>query len=517
MIKPARIFGSHMTLQREKNVVIWGESDPHAKISVSISDVDDSYVGEADETGNWKITMPGHPAATNLTMKVSAEEEAIEYEDVRFGEVWLAGGQSNMEFLLAYDEEQSKVLNANNPQITFFDYPKVSYAGELENMDYHRFGLWRECNPENNKYCSAAAFYFASKLQEELKVPIGIVSCNWGGTPACAWMPADALKGTLAEVWIKEYEEGLEKIDINQYKASFHHNPGNDHTNPFADNMAANMQRRLMYPGLNWEEQLKMLGYMKQYNAGNSEAQTAIGPWSERRPGGLYENMLIKIAPYVVRGVIFYQGESDDLHPELYTCTLEKLISSWRTLWKEQLPFLMVQLAPFERWLETNGKAFPVLRKAQEDVVREMDDVYMCSSSDCGMKDDVHPKKKRPIGERLALLACEHIYDQDVMSDPPEIQDAVYDKSYIKLSFRNAAGLRVIGNEISDLEIVNHEGKLNPIVRHEIKEDELYLYGDFSDACIVLLGNKPYYEVNLYNCMKNPVKPFKKYLKQEIK
>ena len=502
------IFGNHMTLQRQKPIRVWGSTDSGAKVHITLEPVGCSAEAMADESGAWMAELPSCEAAVNLTMKVSSEEEQVILTDVRIGEVWIAGGQSNMEYFLMFDEQREKVLQDCREEITFFDYPEVSYEEQLTEKDYSRFGIWRTCTPENLPYYSAVGYYFAVQLQEKLQVPVGIVGCNWGGTPACAWLPKEALEDTKGECWLREYEEGIRDLNIELYRKVFQMNPENEHTEPFADNIQKQTQNKMFYPGLSREEQKKLLEMMAQYMGEPMAGVPAVGPWSEKRPGGLYETMVTKTAPYTVRGVIFYQGESDDIHADAYAEVLKQLIASWRSLWGEEIPFLMVQLAPFGEWLVSTGQPYPILRKAQEKAAKELNRVYLCSSSDCGMEWDIHPKNKQPIGERLALLAREHIYGEAVMGEPPEAVQAKLAGEEVVISFLHGRGLKLKGSEIHALEVSDADGTIIPVEDIKIAEDNLVLKGTFTVGNKIQFAQTPYYEVNVYNEMNNPVKPF---------
>ena len=144
----------------------------------------------------------------------------------------------------------------------------------------------------------------------------------------------------------------------------------------------------------------------------------------QNRPGGLYETMLKKVAPYTARGVIWYQGESDEFHPAEYGFVFGNMIKGWRALWNEELPFLFSQLAPFEAWLSGTGVAYPELRYQQDQVTKNVPQTYMASIGDAGMQYDIHPKHKRPVGERMAELALGHVYKQPELCKVPGLFDA---------------------------------------------------------------------------------------------
>ncbi|WP_443597786.1 sialate O-acetylesterase [Agathobacter sp.] len=504
MLKTAMIFGNHMTLQREKEIAVWGWADFGTEITVNLSG--NTACASTREDGTWQVTLPPISARTGLTMTVTNGAETLTYEDVRIGEVWLAGGQSNMEYFLQFDEEWESAKQTQNPDITFFDYPEVSYEEQLAQRDYSRFGIWRKCEGDNLPYYSAVGFYFAKVLQKTLKVPVGIVGCNWGGTPACAWMDTNTLEGTQGECWLNEYENGLKTLDIEAYQKEFLGNPRNDHSNPFEETEEKKKSNSIFYPGLKKEAQEYIMQMMEKYHI---PMNGPVGPWSERRPGGLYHTMLKKIAPFAMRGVIFYQGESDSPHPEQYEFMLTKLIGDWRALWKEELPFLMVQLAPFEQWLAERGDSYPMLRNAQEAVSEKLPAVWMCSSSDAGMQWDIHPKKKRSVGERLALLAQGHIYGKKMLCDPPELEKAYAMENGICFEMKNGFGLSIDGESLNALCLKDKEGKQFEIEKVETAGNRLFVYGSFPKEMCAEFAFTPYYEVNLYNEAGNPAKPFK--------
>lgn len=504
MLKTAMIFGNNMIIQQQKKFKIWGTGIPGKPISGTLKGKKtEAAEGFIDKDGNWMLTFPPLEVERNLELTITDGNETLTYSNICIGEVWIAGGQSNMEYYIHFDAEKEKVLNGEmNTDIRFFDYPEVSYEGQLEENDYSRFGIWRTCTKENLPYFSAAGYYFAENLQNVLNIPIGIVGCNWGGTPACTWMDSDYLSDNEGKAWSEAYGKSVSNLNLEKYKADFHTNPMNDRTNPLGDEMMC----RMMYPGLSRKEQL---GFMQMMSSNQDEAfMPQPGPYYEKRPCGLYEVMLKKIAPYTARGVIWYQGESDSEKPELYSTVFGKMIECWRDLWGDNLPFLFVQLAPFGEWLSTTGKQFPELRKQQEIVYKTTPDTWMISSSDAGMEWDIHPKYKKPIGTRLALLARGHIYGEDILCDPPEFLNAKRVAEGIRINFQFADGLHLKGDQVNALSIVNaDEIELIP-TGVSVVEDGLIVKGKFPEKVTISFAKTGYYEVNLYNKENNPAKPF---------
>jgi len=504
MLKTEMIFGNNMVIQRQKKFNIWGTGLSGKSITGRIKGKKNEVVGGIiDKNGNWMLVFPPLEAERNLELTITDGNETLTYGNICIGEVWVAGGQSNMEYFLQYDAEKESVLDEKmNTDIRFFDYPEVSYEGQLEEHDYSRFGIWRTCTKEDLPYFSAVGYYFAENLQKMLDIPIGIVGCNWGGTPACAWMDPDYLKDNEGKAWLESYEEAVSDLNVEEYKSNFHANPMNDHSNPLQDEMMSKM----FYPGLSREEQLGLIQMMSGDQGKMLLPQP--GPYYERRPGGLYEVMLKKVAHYSARGVIWYQGESDDEKPEIYGTVFSKMIECWRDLWRDKLPFLFVQLAPFDQWLIASGKQFPELRKQQELVSKTVPDTWMISSSDAGMEWDIHPKHKKPIGTRLALLARGHIYGENILCNPPEFLNAKRVPEGIRIDFQNADGLHVKGKQVNALSIVSVDGTELTPMGVSIFEDALLIKGEFPEKVYVYFAKTGYYEINLYNKNDNPMKPF---------
>lgn len=506
MLKTAMIFGSNMVLQRQKDIKIWGAGTPGETITAILKGkeiAESKAKAVIAEDGNWYITLPSQEAGRGFELMITDGKESLSFDNISIGEVWLAGGQSNMEYFLEYDAEKDNVLNGDmNSDIRFFDYPEVSYEGQLEEHDYSHFGIWRTCTKNDLPYFSAVGYYFAQNLQHVLDIPIAIVGCNWGGTPACAWMDPEYLRDNEGKAWLDLYEEGLKKLDVEAYKAAYRANPLNDHSDPFSNQMMA----KLMFPGYSREEQAELLKMMAGEHG--TVALPQVGPYSEYRPGGLYEMMLKKVAPYPIRGVIWYQGESDEGKAELYKTVLSKMIECWRDLWDEQFPFLFVQLAPFGEFMGGNGNRYPELREQQEMVSKIVSNTWMISSSDAGMEWDIHPKYKKPIGTRLALLARGHVYGENLLCDPPKFLNAERISDGIRITFQNAEGFHVKGDKVNALVIKNPEGNELATSKISVVEDSLLLSGDFPINVTISFAMTGYYEVNLYNKLGNPAIPF---------
>lgn len=492
-------FGDRMVLQRHKKIEVWGTGRPGSIVKIRLA-AEDPVATTVLPDGTWSSSLPPHEADRGLRLIITDEYTRFEYTDVAIGEVWIAGGQSNMEYFLAFDGDRRDVLNgAVNADIRFFDSPRTSYDGQLEENDYSRFGFWRDSTPEDLPYFSAVGYFFARDLQASLGVPVGIVGCNWGGTPASAWMSEESLEASEGKIWLDEYRAGLEGVDLEGISSAYRADPLNDSTNP----LKTSLLTLLLSPGLPRLAQKALVAL-----AGRRLKNPLVGPLHPFRPTGLYDIMLKRVAPYTTRGVIWYQGESDATHPDIYADVFTAMIRCWRDLWREEIPFLFVQLAPFGEWLVSTGEVYPELRRQQQFVADTVLGTWMASSSDAGLQWDIHPKRKRSIGTRLALLARHHIYGQSVQSDPPRFLSAQRSREGLELQFGNADGLRLRQGKLP-LDVRSPSGSKITVRSHRIEGDRLVLAGSFPPQSVISFAWTGYYDVPLVNGIGNPATPFR--------
>lgn len=502
MIKLATIFQDGMMLQRGKELRIWGETDREQNIEVYCGE--ECWTGaQKIQAGKFSITLPAREAMENVTVTITGSAgDKLTLFNVDIGEIWIAGGQSNMEFFLRYDAEGKKTIaNANDDHLRYYNVAQYAFNGEEKDgfKDESRWNKWFPYKPEYIETFSAVGLYFANQLREKLGVPVGIVGCNWGGTTASTWVD----EKLLAEdpelcVYIEDYAEKTKDLDLDAYLESNRVQRGSK--SDLVDNII-----RYMMEGSH-KLLLKLLNPLIC-----SFPAPPMGPCSENRPGGLYQSMVSKIAGFACRGVIWYQGESDDHHADLYAKLFSAMIGCWRRDWKDELPFLFVQLAPFRKWFAVTAMNYPTLRQKQELVSKTVPKTWMASIMDVGMEFDIHPKKKQPVGERLALLARGKIYGEDILCEAPELERAQRLDYSLILTFKHTGDdLMLSGKTLSAMEILA-DNSLVTDWKAEVSGSTVKLTAKKlknAKQIQVRYAWDPYCEVNLYNSAKLPAKPF---------
>lgn len=180
MLSAASVFQHGMLLQRSIPVAIWGQADPNTIVMASIQKRTAST--SVGKDGYWQLELPPRQASENETLLLTSGDEQLVFTDVAVGEVWLAGGQSNMEFHMRYEKHlQQELPSCENNRLRFYDVPKVSFEGQMAAFDYSQVGKWRKASSIDLEWFSAVGYYFQKELAQVLDVPVGIVGCNWGG------------------------------------------------------------------------------------------------------------------------------------------------------------------------------------------------------------------------------------------------------------------------------------------------------------------------------------------------
>lgn len=497
----SNIFQSGMLLQREKPIEVWGYGKVGERIQVKLQGKSvETYV---KQDRKWSLQIPALKTSCSETMVVQGETEQIQIEDIAVGEVFVAAGQSNMEFWMRYEEHyQEAVLSCENANIRFFDMPKLAYDGQEKDFDYHNVGIWRKASKVNLEYFSAAGYYFARKLQADMSVPVGIIGCNWGGTRSLAWMMSEHARKIQKEQTM-DFEKKMKGQSYKEFCHTAGKNPMND-----TGNSVWNPFNEFILPATPSPSEIHAFLAQDENIGENVEIAKP-----QNAPGSLYQNMVKKLAPYTVRGILWYQGESEDEidgTQKNYKIALDAIKEDWRKAWKDfELPFFVVQLPGFYSWFGCICKEFPVIRKCQQESVDEDTNAYLCSISDAGEEFDIHPKDKAVVGTRLALLAEKHLFKKNIIADPPRLNSCKKEKDKIILSFMNAeGGLFVNGDSIHALKVF--DGEMEAEYHFVVSNEKIILTlpEDKMGELIVKFACDVWYRVNLYNRAGIPAIPF---------
>ena len=404
------VFKDHMVLQRETEAVIWGTGVPGRKVSVMGTWDNKVYRVSSDKDGKWQTKMKTPKAGGPYQVHVGDGKKEITLNDVLLGDVWICGGQSNMQWKMrgfGVNHWKEDVQKAKLPMIRLCDVPQVLGLEEQDNVS----ASWKVCSPNSVMTFSAVGYFFGSRLHKELNVPIGLISTNWGGSSAEAW--------TSEEVLRKQFPE---------FKSAF-----------------------AKYPG--------------QLQEGGATYRGKNKPrWlNQRSPSACYNSMIKPLLPFSCRGVIWYQGESNVKAPEQYQTLFPAMIQDWRDRWGQgDLPFYFVQIAPFH--YKTNPMSAAFLREAQ-GMALSLPNTGMVVTMDIGDPTNIHPKVKKPVSERLALLALKHTYGRSklIASGPVYSEQKIKGKK-IRLSFTEIGGGLASrdGEPLTHFTIAGSNGKFVP-------------------------------------------------------
>ncbi|HEX3077601.1 MAG TPA: sialate O-acetylesterase [Lachnospiraceae bacterium] len=458
-LKVASVFSNHMVLQREKNISVWGCASEGNDVTVSLNN---ARVSTTVINGLWNLELPPMPAGGPFLMSITDGKETITLEDVMLGEVWLAGGQSNMELELQNSKNGKEIVSAaSNKQLRFYNVPRISYVDD-ELYKAEAQSSWQVCSSDTCRTWSAVGYYFEKELANELDVAVGVIGCNWGGTSASAWMSRDTLaQDSDLKSYVDEYEEAYGNRDFDDYcKELGEYNAWYEDWQKKVDALYKEN------PTILWSEVQKI--------AGISRWPGPMGPKAWFRAGGLYETMLQRVCPYSLRGFIYYQGESDDHKPDMYGKLLRNLILQWRKDWNDaSLPFLLVQLPMFIGKEDVDKKNWPKIREHQMQTHQLLKNTGIAVILDQGEFDNIHPTDKEPVGKRLALQSLLHVYGKQVSAYGPIYKDRIINDSEIELLFDYVQnGFVIQGDTMIGFEIAGSD-KTYVTAEAEVRNDRI--------------------------------------------
>ncbi len=470
-VKLNPLFTDGMVLQRGVDCPIWGTADPDEEISVGIEKEGilgfsvKPWTRKAKADGQWKgaIPMSTIKAGGPYTLTIKGKNTLV-LKDVYVGDVWICSGQSNMEMPVAATHNAEEVIkNAKNPKIRLFTVPRnTSYKPQSE---FKGQPSWKECTPETIKYFSAVGYFFGRDLQKALNVPIGLIHTSWGGTRAEAWTRQAVLEAH--EEWKNESVKYHKSVE--QYKEA-------------------------------------------AKKAIDEDKDLPRKPTNANSPSALYNGMITPLIPYAIKGAIWYQGESNAGKAYAYRKLFPTMIQNWRDDWKQgDFPFFFVQLAPWKKIVtEPEESDWAELREAQLLTSLHCKNTGMAVITDVGDPKDIHPKKKEPVGDRLALAARAIAYGEKI-----EYSGPVYDKMEVKdgkavLHFKHVGkGLEAKDGPLQGFTIAGSDRKFYN-AKAEIQGDTVLVSCDqVAEPVAVRYGWANCPVVNLWNKDGLPASPFR--------
>ena len=462
------IYSDNMVVQQGKPFVVSGTANAGKEVSVRFGK--QRIIKKAAEDGTWMVMFtPMEADGKNYTLTVECGKEKIEYKNLVIGEVWLCSGQSNMAFMVKESSHiEQSLANVKGKDIRIYDMKPRVFTDNVEwdsaslvalnNHDYYRPTTWQLQNEENVKDFSAVAYHFGAMLSDSLGVPVGLICNAVGGAPAEAYIDRKTL----------EFHPVL--VDI-------------------------------LY---NWKENDMIQDWCRGRAKKNIAKSTNNMQRHPYEPCFLYENGIMPIASYPIKGAIWYQGESNAHNVELHEVIFPTLIESWRKTWNDaEMPFYFVQLSSINR------PSWPHFRDSQRRMAAEIPNCDFAVSSDKGHPSDVHPKEKAPVGERLARLALNRTYGMEhVAQHGPTPVKAFSFKGKTVIEFSNASELKTSdGGILKGLEVADKTGSFSKVEAEEVKFKGNRIIIERA-AHRIRYGWQPYTDANLVNEHNLPASTF---------
>ncbi len=434
------IIGDNMVLQpMEQGTALWGWADPTENVTIRF--LDQQLTVTADEEGRWitRVSIPDNtPEPFDITFE--GANNTITVTNVLAGEVWICSGQSNMQWSVARSNNaDEEIAQADYPNIRLFSVRNVTAREPAEDVQ----GRWLVCSPETVRNFSAVGYYFGRELHQELDRPIGLINSSWGGTTAEAWT-----------------------------------RPARLESDPILKPILEHQQKRLeAFPQLKEEYDRKRAEWETAGKPAGQQPRFPFGPDDKNVAGNLWNGMIAPLIPYGIRGVIWYQGESNADRPVQYETLFPAMITDWRNQWEQgEFPFLFVQLANFMKKDEQpRDDGWPNLRHAQTKTL-SLPNTAMAVTIDVGDANDIHPRDKQTVGYRLARAALATVYDYDIAYQGPMFKSMQIEGDRIRITFDHAhEGLVVKGDKLTGFAIAGEDGKF-VWAEAELEGDEVVVH-----------------------------------------
>jgi len=476
----AKLFSDHAVLQRNQPIRIWGWSSPGEVISIDFNGKSVSVT--ADKNGVWEAWLAPEPAGGPHDLQVSSNltKTTIKKNDILIGDVWVASGQSNMEFPMTGWANQplkngaAETASANQPRIRLLKQEKITSNYPLPDIS----GTWSICTPETVRDFSAIAYFFGKEIAEHQNVPIGLIQTAWGGTPAHSWIsPAGIAEANLDSVY---RDAGQIALDVAQAHA-----------------------KQDLYA--REDEEAKKEGKAPQRHPGIPSE--ALGAFT---PGSLFNAMIAPYTRYSIKGVIWYQGETDrdPSRAPYYANVFPALIQDWRMQWEEgDFPFLFVQISSFGAKTGDWGAVRDAQRRALS-----LRNTAMAVTLDVGSKQVIHPPDKETVAGRLAACARGMVYNEDLQWESPSFERIVVEGNTLRILLTHAAGLTAKESATADFEVAGDDLVYHPaeakIEKYNGAPTIVVSSKDVTAPLHARYGWTPYVDSYIYNAAGLPLGTF---------
>jgi sialate O-acetylesterase len=473
------LFTDHAVFQRDIAVPVWGKAEPGRKVVVQFAGQEKEATSGKD--GHWLVKLDPMGASADgktLTVKTEPGDTPLTRQDVLIGEVWICSGQSNMAFgLKGADTGEAAIAAAGDAQLRLF----AAGAKATDEPQETIAGAWAVDSPQTAAGFSAVAYFFGKDLRRKLGVPVGLIKSAVGGTVAEAWTPrADLESNPVLKPLLEKQAQQLAGYPdaVEAYKKR-------------EPELLAKYEQDL--------EKAKAAGARLPLKPQAPSDPSKNG----NRPTGLYNGSIAPLAPYAIRGAIWYQGESNSGRGKEYQTLFPAMITGWRKAWGQgDFPFLFVQITPH------NGMS-PEVREAQRITTQTTQNTAMAVTTDVGHPTDIHPKQKQPVGERLALAARALAYGEPVEYSGPTYDAMSVAGNRVTLAFKHLGdGLVAKDGDLKGFTIAGADGKFAP-ANAKIEGDTIVVSSDSVFAPVsVRYGWTNVPDVNLYNKAGLPASPF---------
>ena len=462
----SQLYSDNMVLQREEEIVLSGIANAGDVVTVTIGRQKKKAITSSN--GKWSVVLDPLQTGNPYTLTISTSKKKYVFNNVLAGEVWLCSGQSNMAFMVKEGAEKREQLAkaSSKPQIRFFDMkPRwltnseewdVSALDSLNRLQYYKETKWQECNEQTAANVSAIAYEFGMMLSDSLQVPVGLIINAIGGSACESWIDRKTLEFSYPDI-LYSWKE-------------------NDRIQPWVRERAS-------------------------LNVKQSSNKLQRHPYE---PCYLFEAGIAPLAKYPVKGVIWYQGESNAHNIEVHEILFPLLVESWRKNWNKELPFYYVQLSSLNR------PSWTWFRHSQRRMLKDIRCVGMAVSSDCGDSTNVHPTRKKEVGDRLARLALHDTYGKTLTPSGPLFRSVEFTNGAAFVTFDFNEGMHSSdGESLKTFEIAEHEGVFFSAMA-EVVDGRIKVWSkEVKNPRFVRYGWQPFTRANLVNKEGLPASTFR--------